>query len=186
VLLSVIVLGPAPLFEFFQVQLGRLASGEAFPAMTEEPRVMAANMSVHGLIWKLGVLAGAPSPLAARIVSAVFTVALLVGVAVAARRRPDRLGEAQLWLAVLFLGALCGPFSPEPYALLALLWLLTLLVPEALRDRRHTVVLAGAWLLSSMMVHILPLAPGPLLLALSLPGQLAGIAVAVWVMARAR
>src|SRR6185436_10178086 len=123
VLLSVIVLGPAPLFEFFQVQLGRLASGEAFPAMTEEPRVMAANMSVHGLIWKLGVLAGAPSPLAARIVSAVFTVALLVGVAVAARRRPDRLGEAQLWLAVLFLGALCGPFSPEPYALLALLWL---------------------------------------------------------------
>jgi hypothetical protein len=105
---------------------------------------------------------------------------------VAARRRPDRLGQAQVWLAALFLGALCSPFAPNPYAQLALLWLLTLLVPEALPHRPRTAVLAAAWLLSSVMVYVLPLRAGPTLVALSLAGQVSGIAVALWTLVRRR
>jgi len=185
-LLSVIVLGPGPLVQFLDGQLQQVASGAAFPFMADNERVVAANMSIHALVWKLGLLAGQRWELGASVASFLFAAGLVVGVMWAARRRAEPLGEAQVWMAALFLGALCSPFAPNPYAQLALLWLLTLLVPEALHDRVRTVALAGAWLFSSVMVYALPLHAGPLLLALSLLGQLSGTAVAVWALARPR
>jgi hypothetical protein len=184
-LLSVIVLGPAPLATFFDLQLGRVATGAAFPFMADNERVVAANMSIHALVWKLGLMAGHPSVMAARVASWGFAGALVAAVALTARRR-ERLAQGQLWMAALFLGGLCSPFAPNPYAQLALLWLLTLLVPEALPRRGNTVVLAGAWLASSVMVYALPLRAGPALLWLSLVGQLSGMAVAAWALLRPR
>jgi alpha-1,2-mannosyltransferase len=184
-LLSVIALGPAPMADFLQLQLGRVATGAAFPFMADNERVVAANMSIHALVWKLGLLLGHPSAVAARVASWLFAGALVAVVALAARRR-ERLAEGQLWLAALFLGGLCSPFAPNPYAQLALLWLLTLLVPQALPHRGQTVALAGAWLAASVMVYALPLHAGPALLGLSLVGQVSGMAVAAWALLRRR
>jgi hypothetical protein len=185
-LASVIVLGPAPLAQFLDVQLQRVASGAAFPVLVDNARAVAANMSIQALVWKLGLLVGQRWATAAQLAAGLFAGGLVAGVALAARRSRDQLGEAQLWLAALFLGGLCSPLAPNPYAQLALLWLLTLLVPEALHDRVRTVALAGAWLLSSVMADALPLSAGPTLLALSLVGQLAGMGVALWALARPR
>lgn len=184
-LLSIVVLGPAPMAAFLDLQLGRVASGAAFPFMADNERVVAANMSIHALVWKVGLLAGHPSAAAARVVSWIFCGLLAVAVALAARRW-ERLSQAQLWMTALFLGGLCSPFAPNPYAQLPLLWLLTLLVPQALPHRGKTVVLAGAWLASSVMVYALPLRAGPALLWLSLVGQLSGIGVALWALLRRR
>jgi alpha-1,2-mannosyltransferase len=184
-LLSVIVLGPAPMAAFLELQLGRVASGAAFPFMADNERVVAANMSIHALVWKIGLLTGHASVTAARVVSWLFAGALIGAVALAARRW-ERLAQGQLWLAALFLGGLCSPFAPNPYAQLALLWLLTLLVPQALPHRARTVALAGAWLASSVMVYALPLRAGPSLLWFSLVGQLSGMAVGFWALLRRR
>jgi len=182
-LLSVIVLGPAPMADFLQLQLGQVATGAAFPFMAENQRVVAANMSIHGLVWKVGLLIGHPSAAAARVSSWIFGGLLVAAVARAARRT-ERLAQAQLWMAALFLGGLASPFAPNPYAQLALLWLLTLLVPQTLPHRAATAVLAGGWLASSVMVHALPLQGGAVLLALSLVGQLSGMAIAAWALLR--
>jgi hypothetical protein len=187
-LLSMAVLGPAPMVAFLEHQVARLASGEAFPFMDDNERVVAANMSVHALAWKVSLLLGGQgSMLAGRVLTWLFAAALLAGLALAAARksRGDRLGDAQLWLAALFLGALVSPFAPNPYAQFALLWLLTLLVPQSLATRGRVLLLSAGWLASSLMVHALPLPAGPALVGLSLVGQLLGIGVAGWVIARA-
>jgi alpha-1,2-mannosyltransferase len=179
-LLSMVVLGPEPMAAFLQRQVGRVATGAAFPFMNANERVVAANMSFFAVVWKLGLLLGHPSAALARLGSWLGAAALLVGVWRAARRRAD---EPALWMAALFLGALVSPFAPNPYAPVALLWLLTLLLPAALPSRPRTLTLAATWLASSVMVYLLPLRAGPALLLLSLVGQLAGLAVALWVLA---
>jgi hypothetical protein len=183
VLLSAALLGPAPLVAFFDEQLGRLATGHAFPFMADNERVLAANLSVHALVLKLARLAGTEAGTAARVVGWLFAAAL-VGALAFRRRGGDRLADAQLWLAVLTLGALMSPFAPLPYAAVAPLWLITLLVPEARGWRSHA-ALAGGWLALSVMAYALPLRAGPPLLALSLLAQLAALGLAGWVVLRA-
>jgi hypothetical protein len=163
----------------------RLASGDAFPFLTQNERVIAANMSVHALVWKLGFLAGHVSRAAAQVAAPIYAVTLVAAVAAAARRLDEPTAEPRLWLAALFLGALVSPFAPNPYAPFALLWLLTLLVPVAQHDRRKMALLAATWLASAVMVYALPLRAGPTLVALSLIGQLLGFLVAGWVLVAA-
>jgi hypothetical protein len=182
-LLSVVVLGPAPMAAFLELQLGRVATGAAFPFMNDNERIVAANMSIHALVWKLGLVTGHASTTAARVASWIYAPALVAVVAMAARRPTDRAGEARIEMAALFLGALASPFAPNPYAQLALLWLLTLLVPQVLRHRWQAAVLAVTWLGSSVMVYALPLHAGLALVALSLVSQLLGIGVALWALA---
>jgi hypothetical protein len=182
-LLAAAALGPGPVLAFFDHQLGHVATGAAFPFLAENERVIAANISAHAVLLKLGLLAGWTAPGAGG-PSALFAVALIGAVAVAAhrQRQADELAALQLALAALFLGALVSPFAPQPYAGFAGLWLLTWLVRGATRGLG--VALAAAWLALAVMVHALPLRAGTTLVALSLAGQLIGAGPAVWVLLR--
>lgn len=130
-LLGLLDLGLAP-HEAFLRQLPKLLSGEAFPALAN-PRGVSGNMSVPGLVFKLGVVYGVPhmSYDAARLVGTVYTV-IVAALAVALARRPlPTAWEPLAWLAILILATLRSPLLP-PYGAFPPLWL-------------ATVVLAASW-----------------------------------------
>jgi alpha-1,2-mannosyltransferase len=123
---GLIDLGWAP-HAAFLVHLPRLLSGEAFPALVN-PRGISGNMSVPGIVFKLGLYGVAGLSFgAARIVGWAYTV-LVIGATVHVGRRPvDRAYEPLAWLAILMIATLRSPLLP-PYGVFPALWIATIVL----------------------------------------------------------
>jgi hypothetical protein len=133
---ALLVLGKAPFVAFLTFGLPRIDSGEA-TAWLANP-----DLGVPGMGWT-----------AWRWVTRIQTLILLVLTVIAARRadREDRAGRARIWLALLSLMALRSPFVPDHTALLGPLWLLSLLVPEALGRAWRVTALAAVGLVFALV-----------------------------------
>jgi hypothetical protein len=144
--LSVGIFGIRPMVSFLSFQLPRLANGEAFP-MLRIPWAVAANQSISGIVLKLGLLGVSGMSFAlASVVRGAFTVAVFAIAARVGRVEQSRLQRGSVWLALLGLAALAGPFVPPEYGLIPALWLLTLLV--GFRPRFWPAAAAGmAWII---------------------------------------
>lgn len=136
-----LAVGSTPFVDFVRYQLPRIASGEAFFWMNA-PESAPFNFGIHGLMIKLRTLdVPFTSPIAANRAATIYGVLLLaLAVHVALRLRtlpalglaPDivRLRQAQIWLGLLSLASFRSPFVPDAYALVATLWLVTLVAAE--------------------------------------------------------
>ncbi len=153
--LAWLVFGAKPFVDFFQYQVPRIKSGEAF-FWIEFPQFAPVNQSVYGLVTKLRVL-GVPgmSQAVGNFASSAYALlliplAVLAGVQLhnmAAREMEPsllRLRNAQVWLALLSLASFRSPFVPDGYGYLGTLWMLTLIAAE--RDRTVT-----AWIVFAVM-----------------------------------
>jgi hypothetical protein len=141
--LALWVLGPRPFVAFLEYMLPRLSSGEAF-AMLEQPAAIALNHSIAGMVLKLRLLGAATVSVAhASSAAWVYTLALVPVAFLLGRRLVRDSGGRELLLgfALLHLGALRSPFTPDPYAAIAPLWLAVLLLASELSGRRRPGVL---------------------------------------------
>lgn len=172
-LLALAVFGVFPFEAFIEYQLPRIGNGDAFSFFHGRWIAVSRNLSVPGVVFKLGLL-GAPAMTnaLANEVGWIYTLLLVMLVARAAGQR-DRsaLDEALLWLGVLCLGSLRSPLAPGIYVGLGGLWILTLFASRAKRARDVLFVALGFWLIPG----------GP-----PLPNRTADVAVAflgqVWMM----
>lgn len=196
VALALVLLGRRPLIDFFQYQLPRISSGEAFDWI-EVPSVALINASAYGLVTKLRLL-GLPwtEKPGAEAFTHLYALALLPLVLLAAWRRRrgvgvgmdqevGRLRQAQAWLGLLNLASFRSPFVPDAYATIGSLWLLTLLAAE----RRTLLAQAGLLFAGLAFCRVLDDAalpsPPPLwVTALTLTSQLVLLGLNVWVVVR--
>lgn len=165
---------------FFDYQLPRLASGDAFRFARENARAITGNSSIMGFVYKLralGLLEGVDDELLAGGLMWVFTAAILLMLFLAAKahRRADGFrpviatddAEAEsrrrhnlvaAWTVILILGQLRSPFLPWTYGNIAVLWLLAMLIPTHKPWRART----AAILLAAVVFGIdVPLPYGP-------------------------
>jgi alpha-1,2-mannosyltransferase len=194
--LALVMLGSGPFLDFFQYQLPRISSGEAF-SWIEIPSVAIGNSSVYGLVTKLRLL-GLPwtdKPFAVGIAHA-YMIALLPLTLLAARRLhqldrsalpPEevRLRQAQTWRGLLSLASFRSPFVPDAYAVIGSLWVLTLLAAEQ-RTRAQQTSLCFAGLAFCVLIDDALLPPTPPLwsVLLTLATQVLLFAFNVWVVLR--
>jgi alpha-1,2-mannosyltransferase len=137
-------LGLAPHRAFVE-HLPRLLSGEAFAALAN-PRGVSGNMSVPGLVFKLGVVYGVPgmSYTAARVVGWLYTLATVALALRLAWRPLPRAWEPAAWLAILIAATLRSPLLP-PYGAFAPLWLAVVYLAARWnepRERRVAIAMA--------------------------------------------
>jgi alpha-1,2-mannosyltransferase len=190
--LAFAVLGPTPFVHFAVYQVPRIFSGEAF-FWIKEADASVINHSAYGFVSKLRTL-GVPGATheTATVFASVYglcTIAIGLVAGVRHRRSGDTATEAgrartaQVWLALLTLASLRSPFTPDAYASIGTLWLLTLLA-AATPDRSHAatagLVLAGVSL-SLVFDGLVPADPPTLLVVTTLLVQVAVVAVNVWV-----
>jgi hypothetical protein len=132
--------GLHPFIEFVRDEFPRLVSGASFP-QTELPGTIPVNMSVYGMTAKLRLLGVAwlDQP-AGKHVSQFYALVLAAfvvwaGLRVRARddgdQPADRLHLAILWLAILNLASLAGPFVPVMYGIVGTIWVLAFLAADA-------------------------------------------------------
>ncbi len=157
------VFGIDPFVAFLRDEFPRLVSGASFP-QTEVPGVMPVNMSVYGLTAKLRQLgAGWLDQAAGKHVAQIYALGLaLLAVWAGFRLRGKdddaepgrRLRLAVLWLAILNLASLGGPFVPVIYGLVGTVWLLTLLAAASqARSRFWTwIVLLAVMTTGALMI----------------------------------
>ncbi|MCH7595707.1 MAG: DUF2029 domain-containing protein [Planctomycetes bacterium] len=167
-------LGAAPFKAFFDYQVPRLASGEAFGFMTTYIRAIVVNLSVMGIPYRLvelGVLADDNAPRIATALVWIHTVLIVAAIAVLGNRHrrapftapaPDAvmLRRRQLacgWTLLLILGELRSPFLPWGYANVPILILCYLLLPACTRVWTRVCLLGGVLMFSVAV----PLAYGP-------------------------
>jgi hypothetical protein len=185
--LAALVLGTDVFSAFLGYQLPRLLSGEAFSFIETGVFAASANLSISGIVYKLGALGvDGMTRAVARPLGAIYA-AMVVGLTAWRWKRsrgasPTRLEQAQTWLALLNLAALISPFAPYPYAAVGTLWLLSLLAPE-LAGARWVSALVVAWLLASLA---LPPAWPTAMLIFSLVSQAVVVAVNLWAVLRGR
>jgi alpha-1,2-mannosyltransferase len=158
--LSALIYGLDPYYDFVNDMLPRIASGEAF-AWLEIPQlwwVRAINSSIPGLGQKIGTLVGTLPPASVtKGLSVAFTLLLPVLAWVAAKRSTgDRVRDAQLWIALISLGALRSPFVPDTYGLIGPLWLWLLLVAE--KRGQDLPKLAALFVPLAFVMPVVPLA----------------------------
>lgn len=147
VALSLLDTGWTP-YHAFLAHLPRLLSGESFPAF-RNPAAVAKNFSVPGMAFKLSLF-GVPgaSFAAMRLVGWLYTPVLLALTVLLARRRAAREDRPLIWLAILIVASLRSPFLPG-YAVIPVLWLLTLLAAKAVPTARGLALTVAAWLVLS-------------------------------------
>jgi hypothetical protein len=179
--LALAVVGTAPFVAFFQYQLPRIGTGEAFSFFRREWFYISRNMGVSGIVFKLGVL-GVPG-MSATLASAVgwaYTLLLLALVVRAARHEGCApLDQAMLWMGLLCLGSLRSPLAPGVYVSVGALWLLTLFAAR-IRRAREVVFIVLAFLI---IPGLPPIASAPVDVALAFAGQFMMLAIAfraVW------
>jgi hypothetical protein len=137
--LSILWMGTSPFVQFFRYDLPRLTSGGAwdfleldFPVIHQ---VAGINQGIPGLALKLrefGLLGATQAHDAMRTYSTVFTLIVFALAVYSAFRleSTDRLGRAQVWLALVGLAALRSPFVPDTYGLISALWLWAVVMPR--------------------------------------------------------
>jgi alpha-1,2-mannosyltransferase len=170
---AVAFLGRAPFDALFSYQLPRLASGAAFESIFAHPDAIADNESVYGMVQKLSLL-GMPgmSTGTAVAVTWVYTIALIVLAAIGARGSSARLPRALVWLSLIQLASLRSPFTPDEYALFAVLWILVQLLASHEWRPRRVVALAVLIVLANLVVPTIPIMPIKALLTVTLVRQL--------------
>jgi Glycosyltransferase family 87 len=177
-LLSLAVFGTAPFVAFFEYQLPRIGSGEAFSFFRREWFYVSRNLGVSGIVFKLGIL-GVPG-MTASLSSAVgwlYTLVLAALVVRAARTEDrDPLGEALLWMGLLCLGSLRSPLAPSIYVAVGAIWLLMLLAARFHRPRDIALIVLAFFVIPGP-----PKLPSPAVdVAVVFVGQLAMLALALW------
>jgi hypothetical protein len=142
--------GWAPYNAFFD-HLPKLLGGEAFPAF-RNPGAIAKNYSVPGMAFKLRLFGVAGASFGAmKIVGWIYTLVVLAITFVVAKRTLKREEEPLVWLTILILASLRSPFLPA-YAVIPVLWLLTLLGATVAPTVRILCGALLAWLLLSIAV----------------------------------
>jgi alpha-1,2-mannosyltransferase len=127
--ISLLDTGWAP-YKAFLDHLPRLLSGEAFPAFCN-PGSIAKNYSVPGMVFKLQFFGFHGASFGAiKVVGWIYTLVVLAASVVLARRTLNREEEPLVWLTILIVASLRSPFLPG-YAVIPVLWLLTLLAATA-------------------------------------------------------
>jgi hypothetical protein len=173
-LLAFLVAGPASFRAFFEYQLPRLSSGEAFATPFSREFAVARNMAPFGIPLKLGAL-GVPGMTmgVGRVVSMAY-LAGIVALAIRAGRRRPRSGTeaAAVWLSLVSLGTLASPFAPGNYVLVGLVWLVCM-NRELFRPASAVIV----WLLVSLPFLVSREAPFVLQAAAFFPAQILAIGV---------
>jgi alpha-1,2-mannosyltransferase len=161
VLIGLWDLGATPHLAFLD-HLPKLLSGEAFRALTN-PRGVSGNMSVPGIVFKLGVVYGVPhmSFDAARVVGWIYTLIAVAITIQLARLKMPKEWQPLAWLSILTLATLRSPLLP-PYGTFAPLWLAVIILAVSWSHPRKRVV-------ALFMVAILsPVTPSQTLLPPSL------------------
>jgi hypothetical protein len=150
VVVSLLDTGWAP-YNAFLHHLPRLLGGEAFPAF-RNPGSIAKNYSVPGMVFKLGLF-GLPGASfgAMKIVGWIYTLIVLAATIVVARRTLNREQEPLAWLTILILASLRSPFLPG-YAVIPVLWLLTLLAATVAPTVRMLCGVLLAWAVLNIVV----------------------------------
>lgn len=161
--LSLPVLGTAPYVSFFEYHLPRLFSGDAFAFQEVWPEsaveLIASNQSMKGLTDKL-VLLGWPAAASAKaLLGVLYSGAVLLLVAHAARRARTPHARATLWLCALTLGALCSPGAWADYVLVSAVWMLALHSAALPASRLARASSLSAWILFVLQPGVLPLIP---------------------------
>lgn len=130
----------------FLRHLPGLVGGEAFPAF-RNPMAVAVNFSVPGLVFKLKLFGVAGMGFgAAKLVGWLYTL-VVVGIVVAAARRPVAEGRQPfVWLAILILATLRSPFLPQAYAAFPPLVLLVLIGATRAPSPRTIAAILLTWL----------------------------------------
>jgi alpha-1,2-mannosyltransferase len=162
VLISLLDTGWTPYRAFFD-HLPRLLGGEAFPAF-RNPNAIAKNYSVPGMAFKLQLFGLASAPFGAmRIVGWIYTLVVLPITVIVARRTLNREEEPMAWLTILILASLRSPFLPA-YAVIPVLWLLTLLAARVAPTVRNLCGVLLAWAVLNIAIPLE--GPDPRLMAL--------------------
>ncbi len=144
--LTLAIFGSAPYKAFFDYQLPRLISGEAFSFAFEYYRAKMVNSSVMGAVYKLselGLIGSDQTAAIAKIAVWIYTAVLLLVAGLLGWRHarvatdlPDdasdssnrRLAIAQVWFVLLILGQFRSPFLPWGYGNVIILWFMALLL----------------------------------------------------------
>jgi hypothetical protein len=115
----------------------------------------------------------------------VLVLAFAAGVRLARVRNDDeraRSREAQVWLALVILASLRGPFVPDAYAMVGALWLLTLVAADAQRlswQRGAALILAGI-MLSTVLENNIPLQTVVPIVVFSMCRDVLVLSLAIW------
>ena len=149
-------------YNAFLDHLPRLLGGEAFPAF-RNPGALAKNYSVPGMALKLQLFGIAGASFGAmKIVGWIYTLVILPITIIVARRTLNREEEPLAWLTILILASLRSPFLPG-YAVIPVLWLLTLLAATIAPTVRILCGTLLAWLL--LNISLPQQGPDPRLMA---------------------
>jgi alpha-1,2-mannosyltransferase len=148
--ISLLDTGWAP-YNAFLHHLPRLLGGEAFPAF-RNPGAIAKNYSVPGMAFKLQLFGVTGASFGAmKIVGWIYTLIVLAATVVVARRTLNREKEPLAWLTILILASLRSPFLPA-YAVIPVLWLLTLLAATVAPTVRMLSGVLLAWVMLNVAV----------------------------------
>jgi hypothetical protein len=155
VAISLLDTGWAP-YNAFLDHLPRLLGGEAFPAF-RNPGAVAKNYSVPGMALKLRLFGITSASFGAmKIVGWIYTMVVVALTIIVARRTLNREEEPLAWLTILILASLRSPFLPA-YAVIPVLWLLTLLAATV----APTVRILSSGLLAWVLLNIAIPQQGP-------------------------
>ncbi len=133
-------------YHVFLDHLPRLLGGEAFPAF-RNPGAIAKNYSVPGMAFKIQLFGITGASFGAmKIVGWIYTLVVLALTIIVARRTLNREDEPLAWLTILILASLRSPFLPA-YAVIPVLWLLTLLAANVAPTVRILSSALLAWVL---------------------------------------
>ena len=161
VVISLLDTGWTP-YNAFLDHLPRLLGGEAFPAF-RNPGAIAKNYSVPGMALKLQLFGVTGASFGAmKILGWLYTLVVLPITIIVARRTLNREEEPLAWLTILILASLRSPFLPG-YAVIPVLWLLTLLAATVAPTVRILCGALLAWLL--LNISLPQQGPDPRLMA---------------------
>jgi alpha-1,2-mannosyltransferase len=148
--ISLVDTGWAP-YKAFLDHLPRLLGGEAFPAF-RRPWPIAQNFSVPGMALKLRLFGVTGASFGAmKIVGWIYTLILLAVTVFVARRTLTREQEPLAWLTILILASLRSPFLPL-YAVIPVLWFLTLLAATVTPTLKTLFGVLLAWVILNIVV----------------------------------
>jgi hypothetical protein len=122
------------------------------PSLHFAIRAVAKNYSVPGMVFKLKLF-GIPGASfgAMKIVGWIYTLIVMAATVILARRMSKSVEQPLAWLTILILASLRSPFLPA-YAVIPVLWLLTLLAATLTPKIRSLGVVLLAWVMLNVAV----------------------------------
>jgi alpha-1,2-mannosyltransferase len=153
VLLTIPIAGIQSYIAFLH-HLPNLLSGEAFPAF-RNPRAVAINYSIPGIIYKLKLFGMAGDFAAMKLVGWIYTVIVLFAIFLIAKRALKTGKDTPIaWLSILILATLRSPFLPQDYAGFPPLWMLTLIAATYAPTSKVLIVTLLMWIGFNLKIPI--------------------------------